>query len=183
VSLVAIQVTISTPLTCPDPLANDHVAIRRAWYEIPRLVGKKSRVLLFHRATPMRIRQGVTDGGGYRRDALVSRSGREGRGPKNASRPPRHHGMNMSRIPMEDVRVVHRWLGVRASRSTVRRLRWSCRWGRLRWTALVDAHRSRVPRGNHRERSRRSWIRRRGRHHTALVDPHGLGVPRGRCRR
>src|SRR6185295_17002669 len=51
-SLVALQCAISSTLMRPDPLASHHIATRRTWHEVPRLVGKKSRVLLFHRATP-----------------------------------------------------------------------------------------------------------------------------------
>src|SRR6185436_12507202 len=56
-SLVALQCAVSPTLMRPDPLANHHIATRRTRHEVPRLVGEKSRVLLFHRATPMRIRQ------------------------------------------------------------------------------------------------------------------------------
>src|SRR6185437_5043472 len=63
-SLVALQCAVSPTLVRPDPLANHHIATRRTRHEVPRLVGKKSRVLLFHRATPVRIRQGVADRGG-----------------------------------------------------------------------------------------------------------------------
>ena len=58
--------------------ASHHIATRRTRHEVPRLVGKKSRVL-FHRATPVRIRQGVADRGGYRRDPQLPRWRRESR--------------------------------------------------------------------------------------------------------
>ena len=64
-SLVALQCAISLTLMRPDSLASHHIATRRTRHEVPRLVGKESRVLLFHRAAPVRIRQGVADRGGY----------------------------------------------------------------------------------------------------------------------
>src|SRR6185437_14126037 len=121
-SLVAIQCTISPTLMRPDPLASDHIATRRTRHEVPRLVGKKSRVLLFHRATLVRIRQGVADRGGYRRDPRLSLSGGESRGPR--SHPPMNHGMNMTRVTMDDWRVVHRRLDTRVSRRERQRRRW-----------------------------------------------------------
>ena len=104
-SLVVIQCAISPTLMRPDPLASHHIATRRTRYEVPRLVGKKSRVLLFHRTTPVRVRQGVADRGGYRRDPRLSLGGGESHGLR--SHPPSHHGMDMPRIPMDDWRVVH----------------------------------------------------------------------------
>src|SRR6185437_14872475 len=71
-SLVALQCAVNPTLVRPDPLASHHIATRRTRHEVPRLVGKKSRGLLFHRATPVRIRQGVADRGGYRRDPRLS---------------------------------------------------------------------------------------------------------------
>ena len=55
-SLVALQCAISPTLMRLDPLASHHIATRRMRHEVPCLVGKKSLVLLFHRATPVRIR-------------------------------------------------------------------------------------------------------------------------------
>src|SRR6185369_8803660 len=46
-SLVALQCAISLTLMRPDPLASHHIATRRMRHEVPRLVGKESRVLLF----------------------------------------------------------------------------------------------------------------------------------------
>ena len=83
-SLVALQCTISPTLVRPDPLASDHIATRRTRHEVPRLVGKKSRVFLFYRATPVRIRQGVADRGGYRRDLRLPLGGGESR-PETSS--------------------------------------------------------------------------------------------------
>ncbi|KAG2631805.1 hypothetical protein PVAP13_2NG048250 [Panicum virgatum] len=144
----------------PDPLASHHIATRRTRHEVPRPVGKKSRVLLFHRATPVRIRQGVADRGGYRKDPRLSLGGGESRGLRR--HPPSHHGMDMPRIPMDDGRVVHRRLGSRGSR-------WRRRRRQLRWR---------------RRRSFRSRRRRRCRHRTTPVHLHRLSVPRRRrCRR
>ena len=83
-SHVALQCAVSPTLMRPDPLACDHIATRRTRHEVPRLVGEKSRVLLFHRATPVRVRQGVADRGGYRRPAAPPRWRRESR-PKTPS--------------------------------------------------------------------------------------------------
>ena len=83
-SFVALQCAISPTLMRPDPLASHHIAIRRTRHEVPRLVGKKSRVLLFHSATLMRIRQGVADRGVYRRDPRLSLGGGESR-PETSS--------------------------------------------------------------------------------------------------
>ncbi|WVZ57958.1 hypothetical protein U9M48_008285 [Paspalum notatum var. saurae] len=89
-SLVAIQDTTSSPLMHLDPLANDHIATRRTRHQVPRLVGKKSRILLFHRAVPVRVCQGVTDGRWYRRDPRLLGDRGESCRPKNTSRPSRH---------------------------------------------------------------------------------------------
>ena len=147
----------------PDPLASHHIATRRTWHEIPRLVGKKSCVLLLHRETLVRIHQGVADRG-FRRDPRLSLSGGESRGL--GRHPPSHHGMNMSEIPMDDWRVVHRRLGSRASRQR-RRRRLRCRWRRRRWclrrTTPIHLHRLSVwcrCRGRHRGRA---WCSRRHR--------------------
>ena len=148
----------------PDPLAGDHIATRRTRHEVPRLVGKESRVL-FHRATPVRIRQGVADRGGYRRDSRLALCGGESRGLRR--HPPSHHRMDMPRIPMDDWRVVHLRLGSRGSRRRRRRRRLRCRrrrslrsrrrrWCRRR-TTPVHLHRLSVPRrsrGRHRGRAR-----------------------------
>ena len=125
-SLLALQRTIRPTLMRPDPLASDHIATRRARHEVPRLVGKKSPVLLFHRATPVRIRQDLTDGRGNRRDPRLSLGGGERRQLKDSSRLLSHHGMNMSMSPMNDRRVVHGGLHTRATR-----WRWR-RWWRWR---------------------------------------------------
>src|SRR6185312_7696372 len=101
-SLVALQCAVSPTLMRPDPLACDHIATRRTRHEVPHLVGKKSRVLLFHRTTPVRIRQGVADRGGYRRDPRLPLGSGESRGLRR--HPPSHHGMDMPRIPMDDWR-------------------------------------------------------------------------------
>src|SRR5579871_115846 len=106
-SLVALQGTIRPALMRPDPLAGHHIAARRTRHEVPRLVGKKSRILLFHRTMPVRIRQGIVDRGGYWRDPRLALGGEESLRPKNAGRPPSYHGMNMVRVPMENRRVVH----------------------------------------------------------------------------
>ena len=147
----------------PDPLAGDHIATRRTRQEVPRLVGEKSRVLIFHRATPVRIRQGVADRGGYRRDPRLSLGGGESRGLRR--HPPSHHGMDMPRIPVDDWRVVHLRLDSRASRRRRRRLR--CRWWRRRQRCR-------------RRRSLRSQSRRRCRRRTTPVHLHRLSVPRRR---
>src|SRR6185312_15440565 len=78
-SLVALQCAVSPTLMRPDSLACDHIATRRMRHEVPRLVSKKSRVLLFHRATPVRIRQGIADGGRYRRDPWFPLGGGQSR--------------------------------------------------------------------------------------------------------
>ena len=119
-SLVALQCAISPTLMRPDPLASRHIATRRTRHEVPCLVGNKSRVLLFHRTTPVRIRQGVADRG-YRRDPRLSLGGGESRGLRR--HPPSHHGMDVPRIPMDDWRVVHCRIDSRARRRR-RRLRW-----------------------------------------------------------
>src|SRR6185312_2345047 len=49
VSLVALQCAVSPTLMRTDPLASHHIATRWTRHEVPCLVGKKSRVLLFHR--------------------------------------------------------------------------------------------------------------------------------------
>ncbi|WVZ77152.1 hypothetical protein U9M48_025050 [Paspalum notatum var. saurae] len=50
---------------------------------------------------PVRVCQGVTDGRGYRRDPWLLGDREESRRPKNTSRLSHHHGMDVSRIPME----------------------------------------------------------------------------------
>ena len=127
-------------------------ATRRTRHEVPRLVGKKRCILLFHRTTPVRIRQGVADRGGYRRDPQLSLDGGESHGLR--SHPSSHHGMSMTRVPMDDGRVVHLRLDTRA-------IRW--RWRRGRW-------------------SLRSRSRRRCRHRATSVHLHRLSIA-GRCRR
>ena len=146
----------------PDPLAGDHITIRRTRHEVPRLVGKESRVVLFHRATPVRIRQGVADRGGYQRDPRLALCGGEGRGLRR--HPSSHHGMDMPRIPVDDWRVVHLRLGSRASRRRRRRRRLRCRWRRRRLQCR-------------RRRSLRSQSRRRCRRQTTPVHLHRLSVP------
>ena len=42
--LVALQCAVSPTLVRPDPLGGDHIATRRTRHEVPRLVGKESRV-------------------------------------------------------------------------------------------------------------------------------------------
>ena len=138
----------------PDPLVGDHIATRWTQHEVPRLVGKKSRVLLFHRATPVRIRQGIADRGGYRRDPRLSLGGGESRSLRR--HPPSHHGMDMPRIPMDDRRVVHLRLCSRGSRRRRRRRRLRCS----------------------RRRSLRSRRRHRCRRRTTPVHLHRLSVPR-----
>ena len=149
-SLVALQCAVSPTLIRPDPLASHHIATRRTRHEVPHLVGKKSRVLLFHRAAPVRIRQGVADRGGYRKDPRLSLGGGESRGLRR--HPPSHHGMDVPRIPMDDWRVVHLRLDSRASRWRWRRRRLRCR----------------------RRRSLRSRRRRRCRRRTTPVHLHRL---------
>jgi hypothetical protein len=148
----------------PDRLASDHIATRRTRHEVPCLVGKKSCVLLFHRAMPVRIRQGVADRGGNRRDLRLSLGGEESRGLR--SHPPSHHGMNMARVPMDDWRVVHSRLDSRASRRRQLRRRLRCRW----WWRL-------------RCRSQRPQVRRRCWHQTTPAHLHQLSVARRRRRR
>ena len=138
-----------------------------------------------HRATPVRICQGVADRGGYRRDPRLSLGGGESRGL--GRHPPSHHGMDMSRIPMDDRRVVHLRLCARGSRRR-RRRRLRCRRRRSlrsrsrsrcrRGTTPVHLHRLSVP------------LRRRVRRRTTPVHLHRLSVPlrcrgrhRGRARR
>ena len=121
----------------------------------------------------MRIRQGVADREGYRRDPRLSLGGGESRGLRH--HPPSHHGMDMPRIPMDDGRVVHRRLGSRGSqwRRQRRRLRCRRRRGlrsrRQRRTTPVHLYRLSVPR------------RRRCRRRATPVHLHRLSVPR-RCR-
>ena len=164
----------------PDPLASHHIATRRTRHEVPRLVGKKSRVLLFHRATPVRIRQGVADRGGYQRDPRLALGGGESRGLRR--HPPSQHGMNMPRIPMDNGRLVHLRLCSRGSRRRRRRRRLRCLRRRSlrsrrrrrcrRETTPVHLHRLSVP------------LRCRGRRRATSVHLHRLSVPRRRqCRR
>ena len=54
-SLVSLESAVSPALVSPDPLAGDDAGARRTGHEIPRLVGEERRVLLFHRASPMRV--------------------------------------------------------------------------------------------------------------------------------
>ena len=121
-----------------------------------------------HHATPVRIRQGVADRGGYRRDPRLSHGGGESRWPR--SHPPSHHGMNMTRVPRDDGRVVHRRLDTRA-------MRWRWRWRRLR--CMWRRRRLRCRRC----RSLRSRSRRRCRHRTTPVDLHRLSIARRHRRR
>ena len=129
-SLVALQCAISPTLMRPDPLTSHHIATRWMRHEVPRLVGKESRVLLFHCATLVRIRQGVADRGGYRRDPRLALCGGEGRGLRRHQTS--HHGMYMPRIPVDDWRVVHLRLDSRASRRRRRRRRRRLRCRRRR---------------------------------------------------
>ena len=71
--------------------------------------------------------------------------------------------MNMTRVPMDDGRVVHHRLVTRARR-------WRWRWRRLRW------------RWRRRRWSLRSRSRRRCRHRTTPVHLHRLSVARRRSR-
>jgi hypothetical protein len=119
--LVAFQSTISTPLDCPDPLADHHIATRWTWHKVPSLVDEKSFVLLFHRVTPVWIGQSLTNRRRDRRKPRLPLGGGEGPRPKNPDCLPGHHGMGVTRIPMDDRRVVHGQLHPRAM------------WGRWQW--------------------------------------------------
>ena len=65
-SLVPLKSAVNPALVSPDLLAGDDVGARRTWHQIPCLVGEERRVLLFHRAAPARVQQGLADGRGYR---------------------------------------------------------------------------------------------------------------------
>jgi hypothetical protein len=135
-SLLALQSTINPTLIRPDPLASHHIATIRMWHEVPRLVGKKSQVLLFHRTTSVRICQCFADKRRYQRESRLSLSGGESLGPKVPIRMPSHHGMSVTRIPMDDRRVAHGRLHTRAT--------WWRRWWRRR---SQGAHSVREPSG------------------------------------
>ena len=145
----------------PDPLASHHIATKRMRHEVPCLVSK-SRILLFHRSTPVRIRQGVADRGGYRRESRLSLGGGESRGLRR--HPPSHHGMYMPSLGSRGSRRMRRRrrLRCRRPRSLRSRKRRRCRRG----TALVHLHRLSVP------------PRRRGRRRATPVHLHRLSVPR-----
>jgi len=82
-SLVPLKRTISPPLVSLDPLAGDDVSARWMGHQILGLVGEESRVLLFHRTAPMRVRQGIADERGYRRDLWVNEHRRKSSGPQH----------------------------------------------------------------------------------------------------
>jgi hypothetical protein len=84
--LVALQSTISKPLDGSDPLAGHHIATRRTWHKVPSLVGEKSSVLLFHRTTPIRICQSLTNRRLDRRKPRLPLGGGEGPRPKKPCR-------------------------------------------------------------------------------------------------
>ena len=65
-SLVPLKSAISPALVGPDLLAGDDVGARGTRDQIRSLVGEEGRVLLFHRAAPVRVQQGLADGRGYR---------------------------------------------------------------------------------------------------------------------
>jgi hypothetical protein len=89
----------------PDPLAGDDVGTARTGHQIPGLVGEEGRILRFHRMAPVRVRQGLADGRGYRRDPRLAGSGGEG---LRAGRLPRHHRVSVTRVPVKERRVVDR---------------------------------------------------------------------------
>ena len=128
--------TISPPIVCLDRLLGDDVGARRTGHQIPCLVGKECSVLLFHRAVLVRVRQGVANGRGYRRDLWVAGHRRESSGPQGTSRVSHHHRVNVMRVSVKECWVVHRRhdTGSRGPRrrSWRRRRRRGHRWWRHR---------------------------------------------------
>ena len=70
--------------------------------------GKERRVLLFHRAAPVRVQQGLADRRGYRGDLRVPGHRRKSPGLQCTSRVSRHHRVNMTRVSVKKRWVVHR---------------------------------------------------------------------------
>ena len=107
-SLVLLKGAINPSLVSPDPLAGDDVGAGRTRHQILSLVSEERHVLLFHRATLVRVQQGGADGRGYRRDLRVAGHRRKSPGPQGTSRLPRHHRVDMARVAVKKRRVVHR---------------------------------------------------------------------------
>jgi hypothetical protein len=93
------------------------------------VVGVEGRVLLFHRAAPVRICQNRADGRGYRSDPQLAGGSGEG---LRARRLPRHHRVNVTRVSVKK-RMIHRRVGARPRRGR-RRTHWWRR--RRRWSRL-----------------------------------------------
>ena len=107
-SLVPLKGDISPALVSLDPLAGDDVGARWTRHQIPCLVGKERRVLLFHRAALVRVQQGLADKKRYRGDLRVPRHRCKSLGLQGTSRMSRHHRVNMTRVSVKKWWVVHR---------------------------------------------------------------------------
>jgi len=131
-SLVPLKSAGSPALVGPDPLAGDDFGARRTRDQILGLVGEEGHVLLFHRAAPVRVQQGLADGRGYQGDLRVPGHRRKSPGLQGTSRVSRHHQVNMTQVSVKKRRVVHRrrdpgsWLPRRRGRCRRRgrRRRW-----------------------------------------------------------
>jgi hypothetical protein len=92
----------------PDPLAGDDVGAWRPGHQLPCLVGEERGLLLFHRAVPVGVQQGIMDGRGYWGDRCVAGQCRKGPGRQCAGRVPCHHRVNMTWVAVKQRRVVDR---------------------------------------------------------------------------
>jgi hypothetical protein len=124
--LVTLQSTISTTIDCPNPLVGHYIATQRTRHKVPSLDCKKSSIIFFHRRTPVRICQSLTNRCRDQRKSRLPISGEESPRPKNLGHLPSHHGMGVVRIPMDDRWVVHDRLHLRATRWRWRRRRRRC---------------------------------------------------------
>ena len=106
-SLVPLKSVISPTLMCLDPLVGDNVGTQRTGHQIPGLVGEERRVLLFHRAALVRVRQCLANGKGYWRHLQVVRHRHKSPRLHGTNRVSCHHRVNMTRVLVKKRWVVH----------------------------------------------------------------------------
>jgi hypothetical protein len=111
--LVELQSTINTALDCPKSTSRSPHCNPTDVAQGPKSGWQEE--LFFHRATPVRICQSLTNRRRDRRKPRLPLGGGEGSRPKNPDRLPGHHGMGVVSIPMDDQRVVHGRLHLRAT--------------------------------------------------------------------
>jgi hypothetical protein len=64
--LVAVEGVVRSLLVAKEPLASDHIGLRRTRHQVPDVVSQQGRTLLLHGPTPVRVSEGGANGGGDR---------------------------------------------------------------------------------------------------------------------